>query len=250
MLVLIRRLFILVLLMRALRPYVRVSILNKESKRPSGFWSWLGRSKDQLTIILAVVGIPFITYQYFQTKLENRITNSLTYITKQEEKEIQASRTNLIDFIMSDSELSDLYKKNECFKDSLITTLRARVYKTEDSRKTYFKDFYALHNLYSDAATCAITGRCDLYSMCSSLAPQMQFFRNSNDGVYDSINGMFHDYRSSQIDEFLHACDDKDFAFADEDGSSICRAWLFFRQITMTKFTTVCRKKREPRVRC
>ena len=205
------------------------------------FWKWLGDNKDQLTIILAIVGIPFISFQYFQAKLDTRIAKSNSYVAKQEEKEIVDAKTNLDLFIVSHDTLRAAYAQREYFDQNLWRLLHDEINKNSDSRTAYLRDFYKLHYFYADVSACTLNGECDAFSACFSFFPQIQFFRDNNNPIYTDINKTFDDNRANIIDRFVGKCDDRDYLFGLIDNSIWCRLWLYFRSFAMVDWFTVCR---------
>ena len=217
----------------------RESITRKQS-----FWVWLGHGKDQLTIILAIVGIPFVAFQYFQSKLDTRISRTIDYVSKQESADIVSARTNLDVFIISDILLKYKYSDNIYFSDELSSQLSEKINANRSNKSNYIKDFYTLHYFYTDVSACTTSGLCDKFSACYSFFKQIQSFRANNDSVYVDLENTFHDSRSAALDEFIRQCDNPDFTFGVEgiDTSISCRVWLYFRSLAMVDWFTLCRR--------
>jgi hypothetical protein len=211
-------------------------------KAKLSLWESLGKSKDQLTILLALIGIPFIVFQYFQNKLDGRIANSLSYVTRQENKEIIAAKTYMDSFVLLDDGLKELYLKESFFGNVLSSQLKTKINQTASTKSNYYENFYTLQYFYNDVALCTISGSCDKFSACSWFFGQINFFRNNNAYIYTEIDQIFHEGRAFWLDRFIQRCDDRDVLFARVDNSVWCQAWVYFRALAMVDWFTVCHK--------
>lgn len=140
----------------------------------------LGKNKDGITALIAIILLVVGGYQYFVVAVESRIKYSLNLLERREGDTFVNARTVMIQKWIDNENLRSAFAATNTYTPELIGKATEEIF--EDSE--YRKALYNISTYYTNAAACALDGICDAPTMCASLAGEIQDYLDVNRGYF------------------------------------------------------------------
>lgn len=175
------------------------------------FLRWFGRYSKGVTAVLAIAVTTIGGYQYFEAKVDRKITRAIEVLERREKGAFLDARTTIYRKWLENERL---------FKNVPEDARKANVY-TEEILKLAAREIIpdieyriAMLNIstyYTNAAACALDGLCDLPMMCASLMGEIQHYLEINSGYFTYAEGIITEDALTlklSMPEFVAACDE------------------------------------------
>lgn len=188
----------------------------------------LGKHKDGITTLLALVFFIVGAYQYFEIRAESRIEKSLDLLKQREATIFVSARTYVLQKWGEQKNLLQGFAETEVYTPELIAAVRDEILDDAEYRARLFD----LSTYYNNAAACALDGFCDLPTMCASLTGEIQDYLDINSGYFAYFAALREEDARSlflSLPEFVELCQSKIRLFIAyrHDTSFNCRASVF-----------------------
>ena len=140
----------------------------------------LALKKDGITALIALVLLIVGGFQYFDVKLDGRISNSLEILERREKPLFVSARENTIrkwiDIKKANPALWSDFVNNKDYTKDIYDAVETEI----ENDEQYRKDLLSLGLFYQNASAFALDGHCDAVTLCSSLRGEMQDFLDLN----------------------------------------------------------------------
>lgn len=140
----------------------------------------LGRHKDGITTLLAVLAFLIGGFSYLEFLKDRRIDKALELLKRREAPIFVDARTISIRKWIDNPELRDELANTKVHTPDLIKKVGEAISKDKDYRIA----LYNLSTLYNHAASCALDHICDALTMCGSLFGEIQEYLDINEAYF------------------------------------------------------------------
>jgi hypothetical protein len=138
-------------------------------------WTWLGDSKEQLTVVFTIIAACYVLYEYHASQTDANIKRTMDFQARYSEKELLRARVAL-DNVFFDKNFekmrADTGLKGNDAVSAIITDLKL------DSNVRLLADFYG------QIATCMKNSLCDVDTACSAFHQGAKELRNNFYGLF------------------------------------------------------------------
>ncbi|MGR9437947.1 hypothetical protein ACU8V1_23510 [Rhizobium leguminosarum] len=161
-------------------------------------WRWLGRNKDNLTVVFTLVGALVFLYEYNAKQYENRIQRAFETADILSRDEVISAKIYL-DLKWFDQTNAAFFLKHPTLDNELLSYITTEALKDDK----YMASFLRLHLQYRQYIWCPQMGLCDWQTSCrlerSDIAPFLSRHQSlystwakiNNEASYDNAFKLF-----------------------------------------------------------
>jgi hypothetical protein len=200
-------------------------------------WGWLGRSKDQIAIIFALIGALVFLFEYLDRQYEARIEHSLQNHRELSTNEMLGDLVDMEKKWISYPHSAE-FSKHPKLDSELLAYIAAHGF--ED--RNYLSSFLRAHTKFRASLWCPLIGLCDWHTSCRLARSDMKPFYEHHKGMYLNWKDIrYVDYRKI-FDEYIAICETTDVIYSRVDESIRCRASVYVRGFLNLRPGSACRK--------
>lgn len=203
--------------------------------------SWLNDNSKAITSLLAITITLVSEWQYWELRIEKKISASLDILKRREGSVFVDARTTVIQKWVMPSKISKTFAESETYDSDLLYAIKEEVKGDAD----YIRAMLNISLFYHNAASCALDGICDSATLCSSLWAEIQDYQDMHKGYFAHVKSIRdEDVKrfNLTIPEFVAHCQNKIsvFVFSRHDQSFKCRVDLRLERRFGYSFGSFC----------
>ena len=184
----------------------------------------LGKQKDGITTLLAILLIVVGFFQYLEIRHDRRIETALGMLERRESANFVEARTTLLQPLFNpDGELEEAFKESKTYDENLYRKIDDVIH----SNPAYPTALLDISIYYSNASACVLDGICARPTICSSLMGEVQDHLDINHNYFAYLSNLRgEDARSLYLHqrEFVNYCAENLFfnLYSRTDNSLLC----------------------------